>query len=92
MSNPLFCPNCGMLKSDCICGNSNNSKSQGPTNLFSFKRTISHSILDDEIPEVYSIDNHKLDEGTVAYLKEIYPPKSFPQILPSYCSKLLFFP
>jgi len=29
--------------------------------------------LDDEIPEVYSVDLHKLDEGTAAYLKEIYP-------------------
>ena len=73
MSNSLFCPNCGMLKTNCTCGNSSNKKSKGPTNLFSFKKPISHSILDDEIPEVYSIDNHKLDEGTVAYLKEIYP-------------------
>lgn len=62
-----------MLKTNCTCGNSSNKKSKGPTNLFSFKKPISHSILDDEIPEVYSIDNHKLDEGTVAYLKEIYP-------------------
>ena len=73
MSNSLFCPNCGMLKTNCTCGNSTNKKSKGPTNLFSFKKPISHSILDDEIPEVYSIDNHKLDEGTVAYLKELYP-------------------
>ena len=73
MSDSIFCPNCGMLKSNCTCGNSSNKKSKGPTNLFSFKKTVSHSILDDEIPEVYSIDNHKLDEGTVAYLKEIYP-------------------
>ena len=73
MSNSLFCPNCGMLKTNCTCGNSSNKKSKGPTNLFSFKKPISHSILDDEIPEVYSIDNHKLDEGTVAYLKELYP-------------------
>ena len=73
MSNSLFCPNCGMLKTNCTCGNSSNKKSKGPTNLFSFKKPISHSILDDEIPEVYSIDNHKLDERTVAYLKEIYP-------------------
>ena len=62
-----------MLRTNCTCGNSGNKKSKGPTNLFSFKKTISHSILDDEIPEVYSIDNHKLDEGTAAYLKEIYP-------------------
>ena len=73
MSNSLFCPNCGMLRTNCTCGNSNNKKTKGPTNLFSFKKTISHSILDDEIPEVYSVDNHKLDEGTAAYLKEIYP-------------------
>ena len=31
------------------------------------------SILDDEIPEVYSVEDHKQDEGTAAYLKEIYP-------------------
>jgi Rad3-related DNA helicase len=73
MSNSLFCPNCGMLKTNCTCVNSSNKKSKGPTNLFSFKKPISHSVLDDEIPEVYSIDNHKLDEGTVAYLKELYP-------------------
>ena len=73
MSNPIFCPNCGMLKSNCTCGNSSDNESKGPTNLFSFQKKVTHSILDDEIPEVYSIDNHKLDEGTVAYLKEIYP-------------------
>lgn len=73
MSNSIFCPNCGMLKSNCTCGNSGNKKSSGPTNLFSFGKTIKSSILDDDIPEVYSVDNHKLDEGTVAYLKEIYP-------------------
>ena len=73
MSNPIFCPNCGMLKSNCTCGNSSNEESKSPTNLFSFQKKVTHSILDDEIPEVYSIDNHKLDEGTVAYLKEIYP-------------------
>ena len=67
MSNSIFCPNCGMLKSNCTC------KSEGPTNLFSFSRKITSSILDDEIPEVYSVDDHKLDEGTSAYLKEIYP-------------------
>ncbi|WP_296883378.1 helicase C-terminal domain-containing protein [uncultured Methanobrevibacter sp.] len=73
MSNSIFCPNCGMLKSNCTCENSSNAKSKGPTNLFSFQKTVKSSILDDEIPEVYSIDNHKLDEGTAAYLKEIYP-------------------
>ena len=73
MSNSMFCPNCGMLKSNCTCGNSSNNKSKGPTNLFSFSKPRTSSILDDEIPEVYSVDNHKLDEGTAAYLKEIHP-------------------
>ena len=73
MSNSIFCPNCGMLKSNCTCGMSRNKKSSGPTNLFSFNKPVTHSILDDVIPEVYSIDDHKLDEETVAYLKERYP-------------------
>lgn len=73
MSNSIFCPNCGMLKTNCVCGSSKKSKSDGPTNLFSFNKPITHPILDDEIPEVYSIEDHKLDEGTVAYLKETYP-------------------
>ena len=32
MSNSIFCPNCGMLKSNCTCGTSSKSKSKGPTN------------------------------------------------------------
>ena len=73
MSNSMFCPNCGMLKSNCTCKKSTKKKSEGPTNLFSFSKKITSSVLDDEIPEVYSVDNHKLDEGTSAYLKELYP-------------------
>ena len=73
MSNSMFCPNCGMLKSNCICGNSTDKKSDGPTNLFSFSKPRKSSILDDEIPEVYSVEDYQQDEGTAAYLKEIYP-------------------
>ena len=73
MSNSMFCPNCGMLKSNCTCGKYSSNKSKGPTNLFSFSKPRTSSILDDDIPEVYSVENHKLDEGTAAYLKEIYP-------------------
>ncbi len=73
MSNSMFCPNCGMLKSNCTCGKYSNDKPKGPTNLFSFGKPRTSSILDDEIPEVYSIENHQQDEGTAAYLKEIYP-------------------
>ena len=73
MSNSIFCPNCGMLKSNCTCGKYSNNKSKGSTNLFSFSKPRSSSILDDEIPEVYSIEDYQQDEGTAAYLKEIYP-------------------
>ncbi|MCQ2971095.1 MAG: ATP-dependent DNA helicase [archaeon] len=75
MSNSIFCPNCGMLKSNCTCGKYPKKESKGPTNLFSFTKSKSRSssILDDEIPEVYYVDDHKQDEGTAAYLKELYP-------------------
>ncbi|WP_305515521.1 helicase C-terminal domain-containing protein [Methanobrevibacter sp. V14] len=73
MSNSMFCPNCGMLKSNCTCGKYNNDKPKKPTNLFSFSKSRSSSISDDDIPEVYSAEDHRQDEGTAAYLKEIYP-------------------
>ena len=44
MSNSMFCPNCGMLKSNCTCGISSNKKSKGPTNLFSFSKPRKSSI------------------------------------------------
>ena len=73
MSNSMFCPNCGMLKSNCVCGKYDREKPKGPTNLFSFSKPKKSSVLDDEIPEVYSVDDYQQDEGTAAYLKEIYP-------------------
>ena len=82
MSNSIFCPNCGMLKSNCTCGNyskkeskGSRKESKGPTNLFSFSKPKprSSSILDDEITEVYIVEDHIQDEGTAAYLKELYP-------------------
>ena len=62
-----------MLKSNCVCGKYDNKKSKSPTNLFSFSKPKKSSILDDEIPDVYSVDDYQQDEGTAAYLKEIYP-------------------
>ena len=71
-----------MLKSNCTCGNyskkeskGSRKESKGPTNLFSFSKPKprSSSILDDEIPEVYSVEDHRQDEGPAAYLKELYP-------------------
>ena len=73
MSNSLLCPKCGMLKSSCTCKNQNKIKSEKSLNLFSFVKSRKTSVLDDDIPDVYSVDDYKLDEGTVAYLKEIHP-------------------
>ena len=56
MSNSMFCPNCGMLKSNCTCGKYSNDKPKGTNNLFSFSKSRKSSILDDEITEVHSID------------------------------------
>ena len=66
MSNSIFCPNCGMLKSNCTCGHSDNEDS---VDLFSFKKPRTSSILDDEIPEVYSIEDHQLNDDVATYLK-----------------------
>ena len=73
MSNSLFCPNCGMLKSNCVCGNSDNKESKGPTNLFSFMKPKKSSVLDDAIPEVYSVDDYKLDAETVSQISQSHP-------------------
>lgn len=72
MSNSIFCPNCGMLKSNCTCSHSNNevsSSDEDSVDLFSFQKPRTSSILDDEIPDVYSIEDHRLDEDTVSYLQ-----------------------
>ena len=73
MSNLLFCPKCGMLKSNCACDKFAIGKSKGPTNLFSFSKPKKSQVVDDEIPDIYSVEDYKLDEATSAYLKEIYP-------------------
>ena len=72
MSNSMFCPNCGMLKSNCICSH-NNVENENSSNLFSFEKPKSSSILDDEIPEVYSIEDHKMQVNRFFELKEQYP-------------------
>lgn len=56
-----------MLKSNCKCGKSSKSR-----NLFSFVKNEESSVLDDEIPEVYSIEDHQLPADIVAGLKEQY--------------------
>lgn len=64
----LFCPECGMLKSNCKCGNSTNK-----TDLFSFKNNEKSLVVEDEIPEVYAIEDHQLPTNVVMDLKNQYP-------------------
>ena len=73
MSNSMFCPNCGMLKSNCICKSKVSLDDESPTNLFSFSKPRSSSILDDEIPEVYSIEDHKMNVNRFMELKDSHP-------------------
>ena len=69
MSNSMFCPNCGMLKSNCICSNKKSSEKKPSRDLFSFAQPRTSSILDDEIPEVYSTEDHKMQVNRFFELK-----------------------
>lgn len=73
MSNSMFCPNCGMLKSNCICKDKESFEDESSTSLFSFSKPITKSILDDEIQESYSIEDHKMQVNRFLELKEEYP-------------------
>lgn len=77
MSNSIFCPNCGMLKSNCKCSSYKNenadNSSESPTTLFSFKKPEKKYLIDDEIPEVYSIEDNRLPESVINSLKGRYP-------------------
>ena len=73
MSNSMFCPNCGMLKSNCICNPKKTAEEKSSTSLFSFTKPRTSSILDDEIPEVYSIEDHKMQVNRFLELKDLYP-------------------
>lgn len=85
MSDSIFCPNCGMLKSNCTCGNYKSSSLKKPktkssghsvkTNLFSFESTKpkkSSVVTEDKIPKVYSIEEHRLPPYIIEELKNQY--------------------
>ena len=42
MSNSIFCPNCGMLKSNCTCGHSNNEVSSSNYDFKEFEELKKH--------------------------------------------------
>lgn len=57
MFNTIFCPKCGMLKSNCTCGDKTKKESK---------------VVEDEIQEVYSIEEHRLDSEIIEKLKNQY--------------------
>lgn len=71
MTDSLFCPNCGMLKENCVCGKYKNSNKSNSLDDFSNKKP--NNMVDDVIPDVYSIKNHKLDDDKIDKLKKEYP-------------------
>jgi Rad3-related DNA helicase len=71
-----------MIKNNCVCGkyNSKNSNKdffrgendmEKPKDLFSFEKN--ELDVNEEIPEIYSIEEHKLQEDKINKLKEEYP-------------------
>lgn len=108
MSNSIFCPNCGMLKENCVCGsyekkNKNNNYRNNPSSFKSSYRSNSSFNSNDfnssskstgsgkglyqyanlsprinrnneeEIPESYDIEEHRLSEDIIKNLKSKYP-------------------
>ena len=71
MTDSLFCPNCGMLKENCVCGKYKNSNKSNSLDDFSNKKP--NNAVDDIIPDVYSIENHKLNNDRINQLKKEYP-------------------
>ncbi|WP_288268605.1 helicase C-terminal domain-containing protein [uncultured Methanobrevibacter sp.] len=80
MNDSLFCPKCGMLKSNCVCennknSNNNSSKNNKSNDLLQYMdtRKKTKSPLINDIPGVYSIENHRLSDDRIEYLKDKYP-------------------
>lgn len=75
MSNSIFCPDCGMLKTNCICHKKESSSNNKPVDIFNFakQKSIKDMIEEVEIPEIYSIEDNKLQESQVNQLKKQYP-------------------
>ena len=80
MNDSLFCPKCGMLKSNCVCennknSNNNSSKNNKSNDLLQYMdtRKKTKSPLINDIPGVYSIEDHRLSDDRIGYLKDKYP-------------------
>jgi len=60
-----------MLKENCVCGKYKNSNKSNSLDDFSNKKP--NNIVDDVIPGVFSIKDHKLDDDKIDKLKKEYP-------------------
>ncbi|RBQ22687.1 hypothetical protein ALNOE001_16530 [Candidatus Methanobinarius endosymbioticus] len=74
MPNSLFCPKCGMLKNNCVCGNApKNSKSKFKLDKSEKKISNADKINSIGIQDTYSIEDNLLSEKKIKELKKIYP-------------------
>ncbi|KZX16115.1 helicase C-terminal domain-containing protein [Methanobrevibacter filiformis] len=76
MSNSIFCPNCGMLKSNCICGQSKTKKFR--SSLSDYKKDLNDfGSYDDNnfgvIDSSYSIEENSLPKYRIDELKREFP-------------------
>ncbi|MDR3222702.1 MAG: ATP-dependent DNA helicase [Methanobrevibacter sp.] len=73
MSNPIFCPDCGMLKSNCLCGEykykSNNRINSKHNSSNNENGSLSRNIID----AAYSIEDNSLSKDKVKELKDDFP-------------------
>ncbi|KZX15973.1 helicase C-terminal domain-containing protein [Methanobrevibacter curvatus] len=83
MSNSLFCPNCGMLKNNCVCSNNKSKKEKTFNNYdtqntldFSYPKKENYNTQYDKIDEnsfVYSIEKNSLNTIEINKIKSNYP-------------------
>lgn len=67
MSNNLFCPKCGMLKTNCICNNIKNEDKS----IFNFKKDKDDKF--NNIPEIYITEDHFNSPEKIAEFKKDFP-------------------
>ena len=89
MSDSLFCPNCGMLKKNCVCGKyvadrtkkpyqkkANTKAKNTAKGLYQYENRKPVTVSEEQdvpIAEVYDIAEHDLPQEVIDRLKEEYP-------------------
>ncbi len=74
MSNSLFCPNCGMLKNNCVCRKTQADLKSNYSNSFIHQSKDNQSKpFRQSIDDVYSIEKNSLEEAKINKLKTEFP-------------------